>query len=402
MSGPLSGLKILDLTRVLAGPWATQMLADFGADVIKIEKPGEGDDTRGWGPPFMTNADGTRGDAAYFQSANRGKKSVCIDISTSGGQGLLRKLAAQSDVLIENFKVGGLKKYGLDYASLSTINPRLIYCSITGFGQTGPFANRAGYDFMIQGMAGVMSITGEPDGDPMKMGVAFSDVFAGLHAVIGITSALYYREKTGEGQHIDISLLDSQVAVLANQALNYLVGGKVPQRLGNAHPNIVPYQTFETKDGHIIMAVGSDRQYTEYCRIIGAAHLAEEPYTTNRGRVENRAALVAQLAPHMKEKTTAEWIVAFEAASVPCGPINTIDQVFDNPQVKARGLQLSLQREDGLTVPGVANPIVFSQTTNSYAEPSPQLGNATDQVLSDRLGLSAEEIVRLKQQGVIG
>ena len=277
MSGTLKGLRVLDLTRVLAGPWATQMLADFGADVVKIEKPGEGDDTRGWGPPFLTNPDGSRGDAAYFQSANRGKQSVCIDMATPQGQELLRKLAAQSDVVIENFKVGGLAKYGLDYDSLKTVNPRLIYCSITGFGQTGPFAQRAGYDFMIQGMAGVMSITGSPDGEPMKMGVAFSDVFAGLHAVIGITSALYHRERTGQGQHIDISLLDSQVAVLANQSLNYLVGGKVPQRLGNAHPNIVPYQTFETKDGHIIMSIGTDRQYAEYCRIIGAAELATEP-----------------------------------------------------------------------------------------------------------------------------
>jgi crotonobetainyl-CoA:carnitine CoA-transferase CaiB-like acyl-CoA transferase len=401
MSGPLSGLKILDLTRVLAGPWATQMLADFGAEVIKVEKPGEGDDTRGWGPPFLTNPDGSRGDAAYFQAANRGKQSVCIDMSTAEGQELLRKLAAQSDVLIENFKVGGLKKYGLDYNSLKAANPRLIYCSITGFGQTGPFAGRAGYDFMIQGMAGVMSITGEPDGQPMKMGVAFSDVFAGLHAVIGITSALYHREITGEGQHIDISLLDSQVAVLANQALNYLVGGKVPQRLGNAHPNIVPYQTFETKDGHMIMAVGSDRQYTEYCRIIGATHLADAPYNTNRGRVENRAALIPQLAPRMKEKTTAEWIMAFEAASVPCGPINTIDQVFDNPQVKARGMQVTLQREDGLTAPGVANPIVFSASANSYSKPSPVLGNATDEILSDRLGLNAENIAQLKSRGVV-
>jgi crotonobetainyl-CoA:carnitine CoA-transferase CaiB-like acyl-CoA transferase len=313
----------------------------------------------------------------------------------------LRKLAAQSDVVIENFKVGGLKKYSLDYESLKTENPRLIYCSITGFGQTGPFANRAGYDFMIQGMAGVMSITGAPEGEPMKMGVAFSDIFAGLHAVIGITAALYHRERTGQGQHIDISLLDSQVAVLANQALNYLVGGKVPQRLGNAHPNIVPYQTFETKDGHIIMAVGSDRQYAEYCRIIGALHLAADPYVTNRDRVENRDKLIPQLQPYMKTRTTAEWVVAFEAASVPCGPINTIDQVFDNPQVLARGMQISLQRDDGITVPGVANPIAFSESPNTYAKPSPTLGNATDDVLSKRLGLSTADIAQLRQHGVI-
>ncbi len=401
MSGPLSGLRVLDLTRVLAGPWATQTLADFGANVIKIEKPGEGDDTRGWGPPFLTNPDGSRGDAAYFQSANRGKQSVCIDMATADGQVLLRKLAAQSDIVIENFKVGGLKKYGLDYDSLKTENPRLIYCSITGFGQTGPFSNRAGYDFMIQGMAGVMSITGEPDGEPMKMGVAFSDVFAGLHAVIGITAALYHREKTGQGQHIDISLLDSQVAVLANQALNYLVGGKVPQRLGNAHPNIVPYQTFETSDGHIIMAVGSDRQYTEYCRIIGALHLAEEPFTTNRGRVENRASLIPLLQPYMKKKPTAEWVEAFEAAAVPCGAINSIDQVFENPQVKSRGLQLALQRGDSLTVPGVANPVVFSATPNTYDIPSPSLGNATDDILANYLGLGGAEISNLRARKII-
>ncbi len=402
MSGPLSGLRVLDLTRVLAGPWATQMLADFGAEVIKIERPGEGDDTRGWGPPFLTNADGTSGDSAYFQSANRGKHSVCIDMAKPEGQDLLRRLAAQSDIIVENFKVGGLKKYGLDYDSLNAVNPKLIYCSITGFGQTGPYANRAGYDFMIQGMAGVMSITGEPDGAPMKMGVAFSDIFAGLHAVIGIQAALYHREKTGVGQHIDISLLDSQVAVLANQALNYLVGGKVPARLGNAHPNIVPYQTFETADGHIIMAVGSDRQYTEYCRIIGATTLAEAPYNTNRGRVENRAALVPQLEPLMKQRSTADWVAAFEAASVPCGPINTIDQVFADPHVKARGLELSLEREDGSSVPGVANPIVFSATPHETKNPSPILGQGTVHVLTRLLGLNAATMQNLKASGTIG
>ena len=392
---------MLDLTRVLAGPWATQMLADFGADVIKIEKPGEGDDTRGWGPPFLTNPDGTRGDAAYFQSTNRGKQSVCIDMAKPGGQDLLRKLAAHSDVVIENFKVGGLKKYGLDYDSLKADNPRLIYCSITGFGQTGPYAHRAGYDFMIQGMAGVMSITGEPDGEPMKMGVAFSDIFAGLHAVIGIQAALLHREKTGEGQNIDISLLDSQVSVLANQALNYLVSGKIPKRLGNAHPNIVPYQTFETKDGHIIMAVGSDRQYTEYCRIIGTAELANAPYDTNRGRVENRETLIPLLQPHMKTRTTAQWVEAFEAAAVPCGPINSIDQVFENPQAKARGMQIVLKREDGAEVPGVANPIVFSATPNAYDKPSPTLGNATQFVLREVLGLDETEISELAANKII-
>ena len=402
MSGALTGLRVLDLTRVLAGPWATQMLADFGAEVIKIEKPGEGDDTRGWGPPFVKNADGSEGDAAYFHSANRGKKSVCIDMAKPEGAQLIKDLAVKSDILVENFKVGGLAKYGLDYASLSKINPRLVYCSITGFGQTGPYANRAGYDFMIQGMAGVMSITGEPNGEPMKMGVAFSDVFAGLHAMIGIQAALYAREKTGKGQHIDISLLDSQVAVLANQAMNYLVSGKVPKRLGNEHPNIVPYQTFETSDGHIIMAVGNDRQYAEFCRIIGAPHLAaEDTYKTNRGRVEHRAELVPALRPYLKTRTTAEWVSAFEADAVPCGPINSIDQVFENPQVKARGLLRELHGDDGRKVPSIANPVVFSSNTDKMARPSPLLGQDTDAVLTGVLGLSGVDADALKAKGVV-
>ncbi len=399
MAGPLSGIRVLDLSRVLAGPWASQMLGDFGADVIKIEKPGEGDDTRGWGPPFVKNADGTDGDAAYFQSTNRGKQSVAIDMAKAEGQNLIKALAAKSDVVLENFKVGGLKKYGLDYASLKAINPKLIYCSITGFGQTGPYAGRAGYDFMIQGMAGVMSITGEPYGQPMKMGVAFADVFAGLHAVIGIEAALFHRERTGQGQHIDISLLDSQVSVLANQALNYLVGGKVPKRLGNAHPNIVPYQTFETADGHMIVAVGNDRQFAEFCRIISVA--SDAKFVTNRGRVEHRAELVPLLVPAMKKKTTAEWVAAFEQAAVPCGPINSIDQVFDNEQVKARGLQLSLTREDGMKVPSVANPVVFSETPNQYSRPSPKLGENTRDILAKYLNLTTQEIDALKSSGVI-
>jgi crotonobetainyl-CoA:carnitine CoA-transferase CaiB-like acyl-CoA transferase len=372
MAGPLTGIRVLDLSRVLAGPWATQMLADFGAEVIKIEKPGEGDDTRGWGPPFIANADGTQGDAAYFLSTNRGKKSVCIDMATVEGQAEIRALAAKSDVVVENFKVGGLQKYSLDYQSLRAINPQLIYCSITGFGQDGPYATRAGYDFMIQGMGGIMSITGEPDGQPMKSGVASVDIFTGLHAVIGITAALYHRERTGVGQSIDLALLDTQVSVLANQAMNYLVGGKVPGRLGNAHPNIVPYQSFATADGHIIMAVGNDRQYTEYCRIIGFGPDAK--FATNRGRVENRDELIPLLAPLMLTRTTSEWVAAFEAASVPCGPINTIDQVFADPQVIARGMQMELFREDGTRTPSVANPIRFSETPIEYERAAPALG----------------------------
>jgi crotonobetainyl-CoA:carnitine CoA-transferase CaiB-like acyl-CoA transferase len=407
MPGPLSGLRVLDLSRVLAGPWATQILADFGAEVIKIEKPGEGDDTRGWGPPFITNADGTKGDAAYFLSANRGKWSVAIDMASPEGQRLIRELAAKSDIVMENFKVGGLKKYGLDYESLKPVNPRLIYCSLTGFGQNGPYAQRAGYDFMIQGMGGIMSVTGQPDGsagaEPMKVGVAFADIFTGLYCVIGIQAALYHRERTGEGQYIDVALLDSQVGVLANQALNYLVGGTAPTRLGNAHPNIVPYQTFATKDGYIIMAVATDRQFKEYCAILGLTHLAEdERFRLNRGRVVNRAELIPLLVEPMKTRTTAEWVDAFESAAIPCGPINTIDQVFANEQVLARGLQIGLTRDDGIQVPGVANPVVFSETPIQYDKAPPRLGDGTDKVLSGTLGLPAEEIARLRKAGVVG
>ncbi len=407
MVGPLSHIRVLDLTRVLAGPWATQMLADLGAEVIKIEKPGEGDDTRGWGPPFLTNADGTPGDAAYFLSANRGKSSVCIDMARPEGQKLIRDLAAKSDIVVENFKVGGLKKYGLDYESLKAIHQQLIYCSITGFGQDGPYAKRAGYDFMVQGMAGLMSITGQPDGmpgaEPMKVGVAFADIFTGLHAAIGILSALYHRDRSGEGQYLDLALLDSQVAVLANQALNFLVGGTVPTRLGNAHPNIVPYQTFQTKDGHIIMAVGTDRQFKEYCTIIGVPEVADEDrFKTNRGRVENRTMLVPLLAEPMKARTTANWIAAFEAAAIPCGPINSIDQVFADPQVLARGLQIGLTREDGVQVPGVANPIQFSATPIEYNKAPPKLGDGTERALHEVLGLSPADIGRLRTSGAIG
>ena len=400
MAGPLTGIRVLDLTRVLAGPWATQLLADFGAEVIKIEKPGEGDDTRGWGPPFITNPDGSRGDAAYFLSANRGKSSVCIDMASAEGQQLIRGLAAKSDVVMENFKVGGLAKYGLDHDSLKAVNPKLIYCSITGFGQNGPYAQRAGYDFMIQGMAGLMSITGEPDGAPMKTGVAFADIFTGLYATNAVIAALYHRQRTGIGQFIDMALLDSQVAVLANQGLNYLVGGQAPTRLGNAHPNIVPYQTFETRDGHIIIAVGSDRQFAEYCRIIGVAEAAR--FKTNRQRVEARAALIPLLIPPMKARTTAEWVAAFESAAIPCGPINTIDEVFANPQVLARGLQIGLTRDDGIQTPGIANPVQFSETPIDYDKAPPRLGEGTETVLKEFLGLSVADIAVLRKSGAIG
>lgn len=387
--GPLAGLRVLDLTRVLAGPWATQTLADLGAEVIKIEKPGEGDDTRGWGPPFLEG-----GDAAYFASANRGKHSVCIDITKSEGQSLIKALAAKSDILIENFKVGGLAKYGLDYESLRAEFPRLIYCSITGFGQTGPYANRAGYDFMIQGMSGLMSINGEPDGAPMKVGVAFADVFTGLYSVIGILGALHHREKTGQGQFIDMALLDTQVSVLANQGLNYLVGGKVPQRLGNAHPNIVPYQVFQTADGYMIVAVGNDRQFTEYCRIVGVT--VDAKFATNRARVEGRAELIPLLADAMKKQTTAHWVTAFEADAVPCGPINTIDQMFADSQVLARGLQIGQTRGDGVQVPGIANPIVMSETPIEYDRAAPKLGQDTEHILRHLLNVADIEALRAK------
>ncbi|MDP8998122.1 MAG: CoA transferase [Pseudomonadota bacterium] len=401
MSGALCGLRVLDLTRVLAGPFATQMLADFGADVIKIEKPGEGDETRGWGPPFIKNADGSEGDAAYFHAANRGKKSLCIDISTKEGANLIKALALKSDILVENYKVGGLAKYGLDFASLHQINPRLIYCSITGFGQTGPYKNRAGYDFMIQGMAGVMSITGEPDGRPIKMGVAFADVFAGLHAVIGIQAALIARDKSGQGQHIDISLLDSQVSVLANQAMNYLVSGKVPRRMGNEHPNIVPYQTFETADGHIIIAAGNDRQFAALCKVIGAIVIgSDKRFATNRGRVELRGKLIPALTPFFKARTTAAWIAALESDAVPCGPINTIDQVFAHEQVLARGLLRDLVDSEGTKVKTVSNPIVFSDSANGATTASPKLGGETDRVLREVLGLDDTERQALRDKGV--
>jgi crotonobetainyl-CoA:carnitine CoA-transferase CaiB-like acyl-CoA transferase len=404
--GPLSHIRVLDLSRVLAGPWAGQCLADLGAEVIKIERPGAGDDTRGWGPPFLKTPSGEPGDAAYFAAANRGKRSVTIDIAHADGQALIRRLAAQSDVVIENFKVGGLRKYALDYASLAPDNPRLVYCSITGFGQTGPYADRAGYDFMIQGMGGIMSVTGQPDGtpgaEPMKCGVAFADIFTGLYATIAITAALHHREHTGQCQYIDMALLDSQVAVLANQALNYLASGQAPVRLGNAHPNIVPYQTFATADGHVIIAVGNDRQFGELCRVAGLESLAADPrFRTNRARVANREALVPLIAAAVKTRPTAEWIAALERAGVPCGPINTIDQVFADEHVKTRALRVDLARPDGTVVPGVANPIRLSATPIEYSRPAPALGADTDDVLA-RLDLTADEIRSLRQSGAIG
>jgi crotonobetainyl-CoA:carnitine CoA-transferase CaiB-like acyl-CoA transferase len=406
LPGPLSHIRVLDLSRVLAGPWAGQVLADLGAQVIKVERPGEGDDTRGWGPPFIDNADGARGDAAYYLSANRGKRSLAIDMTSPEGQALIRDLARRSDIVLENFKVGGLQKYGLDYPSLKAVNPRLIYCSITGFGQDGPYARRAGYDFMIQGMGGIMSITGQPDGEPgagpVKCGVAFADLFTGLYSVIGVLAALAHRERTGEGQHIDIALLDTQIAVLANQALNYLVSGKAPPRLGNAHPNIVPYQSFRTRDGHVIVTVGTDRQFKEFCRIAALGKLAEDVrFATNRARVQNRGELIAIIAEAMLTRTTAEWVHALEAAAVPAGPINRIDEVFADPQVRHRRMRVDLEREDGVKTPGVANPLRFSETPIAYDRPPPALGADTTEVLASILGLDEARIAALRKSGVV-
>ncbi len=414
---PLSQIRVLELSRILAGPWAGQTLADLGARVIKVERPGTGDDTRSWGPPFAKRpgdpADGPTGDAAYFLCANRGKRSVTIDFTQPEGQKIVRALARQSDVVIENFKVGGLEKYGLDYASLRADNPGLVYCSITGFGQTGPYRERPGYDFLIQGMSGLMSITGEPDsapgGKPVKVGVAVTDLLTGLYAVIAIQGALAHRANTGVGQHIDLSLLDVQAAALANQALNYLVSGRAPGRLGNAHPNIVPYEAFQTSDGHIILAVGNDAQFARFCEVAGRRELADDArFASNPSRVENRDSLIPLLKKLLKARSSADWLAALEQAGVPCGPINDIEQLFADPQVKARGLQIAIPDPDrtaggdGSAQPGVASPIRFSETPIQYELPPPRLGQHTDEVLREELQLDAAERERLRDLGVIG
>jgi crotonobetainyl-CoA:carnitine CoA-transferase CaiB-like acyl-CoA transferase len=403
MAGPLSHLRILDLSRVLAGPWAGQLLADLGAQVIKVERPGEGDDTRRWGPPYLKGRDGEdTSESAYYLSANRGKRSISIDFTRPEGQDLVRQLAARSDVVIENFKVGGLAKYGLDYPSLQTLKPDIIYCSITGFGQDGPYAERAGYDFLVQGMGGLMSLTGTPGGEPMKVGVAFADIFTGLYATVAIMAALAHRDKSGEGQHIDLALLDTQVAVLANQAANYLVGGVVPGRLGNAHPNIVPYQAMPTADGHVILAIGNDGQFRRFCQLVGRAELADDPrFVSNAERVRNREILITILLPLMKTKSSAEWIALFEAAGVPCGPINSLDQVFADPQVRHRGMVAHLDHPLADDLNLVANPIRFSKTSVAYDRAPPLLGADTEEILRDWLGVSDAELAKFKENGVI-
>jgi crotonobetainyl-CoA:carnitine CoA-transferase CaiB-like acyl-CoA transferase len=403
MAGPLKGFRVLDLSRILAGPWASQMLADFGAEVIKIERPGSGDDTRSWGPPYMPGADGQpTTEAAYFHSANRGKQSVCIDIARGRGQELVRELAAHCDVFIENFKVGGLRKYGLDYASLQAINPGLVYCSITGFGQDGPYAGRAGYDFMIQAMGGMMSITGEAGGQPLKTGVAIADLLTGLYSANAIQAALLHRQQTGQGQYIDMALLDVQVAALANQALNYLASGKNPGRSGNAHPNIVPYQAFQTRDGYIILAVGNDAQFARFCELAGRPELArDERFRNNSSRVRNRDVLLPQVVEIMRTRGSAEWLEQLNARGIPCGPINELDEVFADPQVRHRGLQLELDHPTAGSVPGVANPIRFSRTPLHYERAPPLLGQDTDAVLARLLGLDERALEELREQAVI-
>lgn len=380
---PLAGIRVLELARILAGPWCGQLLADLGAEVIKVERPGAGDDTRSWGPPYVTTASGEAWGAAYYHACNRGKRSVAIDFESGEGREIVRALAAESDVVIENFKVGGLRKYGLDHESLMALNPRLVTCSITGFGQDGPYAARAGYDFMIQGLAGIMDVTGDPAGEPQKVGVAVADIFTGVYATVGILAALRRRDRTGQGGHVDMALLDSAVSILANQAMNYLASGKAPTRLGNAHPNIVPYQVFEVADGHVIVAVGNDGQYVKFCAVVGAEHLSgPADYATNGGRVRNRAALVPLLAPYVKAFTRADLLARLEAAGVPAGPINTIADVFDDPQVIHRGMRLELTGSDGSVVPSVASPIVIDGERMVAATPSPMLGADTAAVLA--------------------
>jgi crotonobetainyl-CoA:carnitine CoA-transferase CaiB-like acyl-CoA transferase len=406
--GPLHGIKVLDLSRILAGPWATQCLADFGATVWKVEKPGSGDDTRHWGPPWVKDGKGKdTGEAAYFASTNRGKHSLAIDFTKPAGQQLVRSLAMRADVLIENFRVGTLARYRLGYDKLKRLNPKLIYCSISAFGQDGPAAAEPGYDAMIQAISGLMSVTGVPDGEPgagpVKVGVAVSDLISGMYAACAILAALHDRETSGRGEYIDLALLDTQVAALANQTLNYLVSGKPPVRRGTAHPNIVPYQAFPTKDSWLMLAVGNDRQFESFCKAAGAAELVKDKrFRTNAGRVEHRAPLVAAIEKLCRTKTTSHWVKTLTRENVPCGAINSIADVFEEPQVKHRGLKFELPHALGGKLPQVKNPVFFSRSTLDYKIPPPLLGEHTAAVLSAELGLTNAEILSLKADATIG
>lgn len=404
-TGPLSGLRVFDLTRILAGPTCTQLLGDLGADIVKIERPGQGDDTRKWGPPYLKNKDGSDSkESAYYLSSNRNKRSLAIDISQPEGQALAKRLIAQSDILVENYKVGGLAKYGLSYADLKEEFPSLIYCSITGFGQTGPYAPRAGYDYLAQGIGGIMSLTGETNGAPMKVGVGIADVMCGMYASSAILAALHHRSQTGEGQHIDLALLDTQVSWLVNEGLNYLTSGKVPTRLGNEHANIVPYKVLPAADGFFILAVGNDRQFKTFCDFAGAPELAEDPrFITNSDRVRNREALYALLPDVTKRKTQQEWVDGLAGLHVPSGPVNSLDQVFEDPQIQARGMKLTMpypESESG-DVDLIANPIKFSGTPVNYRRPPPRAGQHSEEVLEELLNLTEAERAELREKGVI-
>jgi crotonobetainyl-CoA:carnitine CoA-transferase CaiB-like acyl-CoA transferase len=403
MAGPLQGVRVLDLSRVLAGPWAGQNLADLGAEVIKVERPKVGDDSRAFGPPWVKDAQGRdTKDSAYFTSANRGKKSVTVNLQQAEGQALVRELAAKSDVLIENYKFGDLARYGLGYENLQTINPRLIYCSVTGFGQTGPYRERPGYDFMIQGMGGMMSVTGEPDGGPQRAGVPIADIITGMYASIAICAALAHRATSGKGQHLDLALLDSQIALLAYQNTNYFATGKPPQRIGNLHPNIVPYQPFRASDGEVILACGNDNLYRKFCEVAGCPELARDArFLTNGKRVENRAELTRLLGSIFRKRTKKEWVELLDAAGVPNGPINDIAQVFAEPQVQARGVKIELEHAAAGKLPMVASPMRFSATPLEHKLPPPLLGEHTEVVLRGLLGKDDAEIARLRAGGVI-
>lgn len=407
MKGALGHIKVLDLTRVLAGPWATQILADMGAEVVKVERPGLGDDLRAWGPPFLKDAQGNETkDSAYFLSANRGKKSITLDLASPQGQEIARQLAAQSDVLVENYKVGSLARYGLGYEDLRKVNPRLVYCSVTGFGQTGPYAPLPGYDYIFQGMGGLMSITGLPDdapgGGPLKTGVPISDIVTGIYTSTAIVAALEHRHMSGVGQHIDVALLDSLVNITSAAVMNYFLSGNLPQRLGNEHSNMVPYQVFRCREGDVIVAVGNDTQFKAFCTLIGRPELGTDPrFVSSAQRSRNRLELIPMIAEAMLARTMSEWVALMEAANVPCGPINDTRQVFEDPQVKHRGLRLDLPHSAGVDAPAVAGPIRFSGTPIEYTRSAPVLGEHTTAILGERLGLTPERLAELRDGGVI-